>query len=203
MKRSKDKKKNAPQTAPEQELAMNTEQEAKAEEVADAQKEASPEEKAPVSSHEEAKAEELPVPTESKETALKIQEKPSDEPMSDEEAYQVLGPQSIVAHLVQLVLAPIPMISVLFTFLWILLGGTVLSVGLVAGAGAVVLAVFAFWAFGGCINVNRRRFARAYFLSLGVMAAATALFILLASGYGADLSPVLRKIMNTISSLNP
>lgn len=126
----------------------------------------------------------------------------SQEKMSDEEAYQTLGPQSLLSHLIQLLLAPIPMISMTFTFLWIGLGGTVFSVGLVAGSGALVLALFAFWAFGGCTNVNRRRFARAYFLSLGIFLVAALFFGLLASAYGANLSPVLRKIMNAISSLH-
>lgn len=220
MKKSK-KQKKSPQAAPKEELTVHTEEEIKSQEESlekapekeeaavkeeSLAKEASAEKEAEAATEEkeekEEKKEELPAPPEETKPSLKVKKKKNEAPMSDEEAYLVLGPQSILGHMVQLVLAPIPLFSLLFTFLWISFGGTMLSVGLVSGAGALVLAVFAFWAFGGCTNVNRRRFARAYFLSLAVITAASALFVLLALSYGADLSPVLRRIINSISSLD-
>ena len=197
MKKSK-KQKKSPQAAPKEELTVHTEEEIKSQE--ESLEKAPEKEEAAVK--EESLAKEASAEKEAEAATEEKEEEKNEAPMSDEEAYLVLGPQSILGHMVQLVLAPIPLFSLLFTFLWISFGGTMLSVGLVSGAGALVLAVFAFWAFGGCTNVNRRRFARAYFLSLAVITAASALFVLLALSYGADLSPVLRRIINSISSLD-
>lgn len=122
--------------------------------------------------------------------------------LSDDEAFELLGPESIWRQLTELLLGMVPVISAIACFLWITLGGTVFSVSIIAIPGAAVLALFLFWALGGCKNVNRRRFARAYFLWLVCIALIGAIIALLAYAFGAELSPILRKIMSIISSLS-
>ena len=121
--------------------------------------------------------------------------------LSDDEAFELLGPESTLKHLAELLLGMVPVISAIACFLWISLGGTLFSVSIIAIPGAAVLALFLFWALGGCKNVNRRRFARAYFLWLVCLAAIGAVIALLAYAFGAELSPIIRKIMNIISSV--
>ncbi|MBQ9544656.1 MAG: hypothetical protein IJV00_05980 [Clostridia bacterium] len=115
--------------------------------------------------------------------------------ISDDLAYRVLGPQSVFAQLVQLLLGAIPIIGAPLIALWVFFGGTTTSVALVSAPPALALAILAFWACGGCANVNRRRFARAYFLALIVGAALIALAVLLAVSFGFRFSPVLKRLL--------
>ena len=124
----------------------------------------------------------------------------SDEPTEAEKeadlVYRVLGPQSVGAHLLQMLVATVPILGAPLIVLWVIFRGTPLSVALVSAPTAFCLALLAFWAFGGCANVNRRRFARAYFLWIIAVAALLALIALLAVSFGFDYSPVLKRIIS-------
>jgi len=124
----------------------------------------------------------------------------SDEPTEAEKeadlVYRVLGPQSVGAHLLQMLVATVPILGAPLIVLWVIFRGTPLSVALVSAPTAFCLALLAFWAFGGCANVNRRRFARAYFLWIIAVAALLALIVLLAVSFGFDYSPVLKRIIS-------
>lgn len=110
-------------------------------------------------------------------------------------ACKALGPQSVLAHLGQLLLASVPLIGAPVSALWVFFGGTAASVALVSVPSALSLAVMAFWACGGCANVNRRRFARAYFIWIVVAAALLALTGFLAVSFGFRFSPVLKRLL--------
>ena len=133
--------------------------------------------------------------------AEKSRKKRFSDQLSDDEAFELLGPESTLKHLAELLLGMVPVICAIACFLWISLGGTLFSVSIIAIPGAAVLALFLFWALGGCKNINRRRFARAYFLWLLCLAGIGAVIGLLAYAFGAELSPIIRKIMNIISSV--
>ena len=111
------------------------------------------------------------------------------------------APQSLWAQVAQLAVAGAPALFLPLALLWAFLGGSLAAVLLLGSAGALCLALLAYWALNPVTPVSRRRFATAYFLCLGALALGLILFSVLAFAFGGRLSPVLTKLINAFSTI--